>query len=201
MKKILTLTLLITIHCSLFTIHGLAQNQQKVDSLLSALKKNEAAKKELGSKAPAKYDTAAIKILYGLSAEYWGNNPDKAMEYGAKIITVFQEMKDTGNYIGAILDCSQYYLSIGNYSKAIEFIQKGMSKSKEMNYQQGIALSFLWRHVSRSRGEFAGLGKLSKEHFHFKGNKGYSRFIQFTGCIGRLLLQDSQGRKGIGILP
>ncbi len=153
MKKILSIVFL-TVSCSLLTANCFAQDQHKVDSLLAALKKNDAAKKELGSKASAKHDTAALKILYGLSAEYWGNNPDKAMEYGARIITVFQEMKDTSNYIEAILDCSQYYLSIGNYSKAIEFIQKGMSKSKEMNYQQGIALSYLFfGDMYRDQGE------------------------------------------------
>src|ERR1035438_2032019 len=59
---------------------------------------------ELGSKVPAMYDTTAANLLYDLSTAYWGNNPDKAMEYANQCLALSEQIgykKGIGNALSS----------------------------------------------------------------------------------------------------
>jgi adenylate cyclase len=142
MKRILTLVALLTFHFSLFTFHCEAQDQHKVDSLLDVLKKHDAAKKALGSKAPAIYDTTSAKILYQLSQAYWGNNADKALEYANQCLVLSEKigykkgMGSSYNSLGVINS------NIGDYLPALVFHKKALEIRIEINDKRGIAGSY-----------------------------------------------------------
>ena len=154
MKRILILVLL-TIQCSLFTIHCPAQNQHQVDSLLDALKKQEAAKKELGSKAPAMYDTTAANILIDLSKAFLGNNPDTAMYFANQALALSgrigykKGISNAYNSMGIINDDK------GDYLIALEFNKKAMKISEEIGDKSGIIRAYnLFGNIYSSKGNF-----------------------------------------------
>jgi adenylate cyclase len=137
MKLILTIVTIIFL-----TIFVNAQNQQQIDSLKDALKKHDASKKELGSKAPAMYDTAAANILYDLSRAYSGNNNDKAMDYANECLAMSERMgykKGIGNAYSSIGTVNK---DKGNYLLALEFQNKALKIREEIDDKKGIAGSY-----------------------------------------------------------
>ena len=141
MQKFLTLALLI-FHFSLFTFHCLAQDQHQVDSLLAALKKHDAARKELGSKAPAMYDTTAANILHDLSSAYQGNNPDTAMYYANQSMAISEQIgykKGIGNayYIMGAINYDK-----GEFTTSLEFHKKALKIREEIGDKKNIATSY-----------------------------------------------------------
>src|ERR1035438_5906018 len=137
MKRILTLLTII-----LLTINVTAQNQHKVDSLSDALKKHDAAKKELGSKVPAMYDTTAANLLYDLSTAYWGNNPDKAMEYANQCLALSEQIgykKGIGNAYSSMGNINK---NKGDYLPAMELHKKALKIREEIGDKKGIAGSY-----------------------------------------------------------
>ena len=137
MKRILTLLTII-----LLTINVTAQNQHKVDSLSDALKKHDAAKKELGSKVPAMYDTTAANLLYDLSTAYWGNNPDKAMEYANQCLALSEQIgykKGKGNAYNS-MGAINYYK--GEFTTSLEFHKKALKISEEIGDKKNIVASY-----------------------------------------------------------
>src|ERR1035441_4183443 len=138
MQKFLILAL-ITFHFSLFTFHCEAQNQHQVDSLSDALKKHDAAKKQLGSKAPAMYDTTAAKILIKLSEAYWGNNPDTAMYYANQCLALSEQIgykKGIGNAYNSMGNINK---DKGDYLPAMELHKKALKIREEIGDKKGIA--------------------------------------------------------------
>ena len=137
MKRILTLLTII-----LLTINVTAQNQHKVDSLSDALKKHDAAKKELGSKVPAMYDTTAANILIQLSQAYWGNNPDTAMYYANQCLALSEQIgykKGIGNAYNSMGNINK---NKGDYLPAMELHKKALKIREEIGDKKGIAGSY-----------------------------------------------------------
>src|ERR1019366_8108326 len=85
MKRILTLITII-----LLTINVSAQlkGQKRIDSLENALKDFDAQKKELGTHAPKMFDSTEANIYIQLGRSYFGNNPDKAIDYAHQCLNV-----------------------------------------------------------------------------------------------------------------
>ncbi len=98
-----------------------------------------------------------INVYYLITAYYSESmhaNLTKTFEYGEKIISVYQELKDTANIIDGYRSLSQYYLAVGNFPKALQSLQKALSISKELNYKKGIALCLLqMADIYRDNGE------------------------------------------------
>jgi tetratricopeptide (TPR) repeat protein len=139
MQKFLILAL-ITFHFSLFTFHCEAQNQHQVDSLSDALKKHDAAKKQLGSKAPAMYDTTAAKILIKLSEAYWGNNPDTAMYYANQCLALSEQIgykKGIGNAYNSM---GAINYDKGEFTASLEFHKKALKISEEIGDKKILSL-------------------------------------------------------------
>ena len=95
---------------------------------------------------------------YSLMALYYSEGTQidlkKENEYCEKMIRLFREAKDTVNTIDIIRGLGQYYLSKGDFSRSMEYIQKGISISKEMNYKKGISLClFQMADMYRDQGE------------------------------------------------
>jgi adenylate cyclase len=139
MKRILII-LLFTIHCSLFT--AFAQNQHQVDSLLAALKKHDAAKKELGSHAPAMYDTTAANILNNLSYAYWGSNPDTAMYYANQCLALSEQIGYKKGMGRAYNGMGVINANKGDYSKALAYHKKALAIRTGANDKKGIGTSY-----------------------------------------------------------
>ena len=146
MKRILTLLMII-----LLTITVTAQDQHQVDSLLSALKKHDAAKKEFGSHAPALYDTTAANILANLSKAFWGNNLDNAMEYANQCLELSEKIgykKGIGNAYNSM---GAVYNDKGDYLLALELYKKALKIREEIGDKKGITGSYgnmgiIYRH-------------------------------------------------------
>src|SRR5947207_15955547 len=77
MKKIIISLIIL----SLLRHLSFSQNQHRADSLTNELKSH-------------KQDTTTANILYALSKAHWGNNPDKAMEYGKQSLTLSEKIND-----------------------------------------------------------------------------------------------------------
>ena len=78
-----------------------------------------------------------ISLYYSASSKTDWN---KVMECEKEILKIHEDAKDTAKIIEGYRGLSWYYLSTGNFPKAIEFIQKALTVSKEMNYKKGTAL-------------------------------------------------------------
>ena len=95
-------------------------------------------------------------IVYNVFIAYYNDKNDTAQicEYLQNILSIFQEAKDTDNFVSSIIEFSNFYRDIGNFPKALEFSQKAISISKEWNYKKGIARSLY--HIAdmyRDQGE------------------------------------------------
>jgi class 3 adenylate cyclase len=55
----------------------------------------------------------------------------------------YRQAKDTAGIVGTYQGLSYFYLSAGNFSKALETLQTGLATAKEMNYKKGIAYCLL----------------------------------------------------------
>ncbi len=135
MKRILTLLLFI-IQCSLFT--ATAQDKHLIDSLETQLKKHDAAKKELGSKAPAMYDTTAANIYSALSYQYWSNNPDTAMYYAKQCLSVSEQIGFKKGIAKGYHNMGAVNQNKGNYSQALEYSQKALQLYEEVGSKKGM---------------------------------------------------------------
>ena len=77
---------------------------------------------------------------YSLAATYYSEgtqiNLKKENEYYEMMINLFREAKDPVNTIDVIRAVSWYYSSKGNFLLSMEYIRKGITLSKEMNYKK-----------------------------------------------------------------
>src|ERR1017187_1981071 len=122
--------------------NSIAQNQHKIDSLENDLKKVEARKMEFGSKTTKLFDTVKVNLLYIISKEYWGNNPNKAMDYANQCLTLAQRI----NYPKGIANAYNAYGNInddfGLYPTAIDYYKKSLKIREDIEDSVGIAISY-----------------------------------------------------------
>lgn len=105
-----------------------AQNQHVVDSLV----------RKLGETSQ---DTIKANILYALSKAYWGQNPEKGMEYANQCFDLSQKIgykRGMGNAFNG-MGIINYYS--GEYLAALEFHNKAMKISEEMQDTIGVTKS------------------------------------------------------------
>ncbi len=141
MKRILTIVLLI-IHCSLFTIHCLGQDQKIIDSLENDLKKFEAHKRELGGNFTALMDSAKANTLDELSYNYWGNNPEKAMDYAQQCLSVSEQIGFKKGIVNSYISMGVINKNKGNYPQALEFYHQAIKVAEEIKDKRGVAIAY-----------------------------------------------------------
>ncbi|MEI7801455.1 MAG: adenylate/guanylate cyclase domain-containing protein [Bacteroidota bacterium] len=100
----------------------------------------------------AKDDSMKNKLLRKKANGYWiivsyyynGDHADLSQVnlYGEKIIKTVEALNDTENLIATYQSISQINLVQGNFPKAFELMQTALLKSKEFNYEEGIAFSY-----------------------------------------------------------
>jgi tetratricopeptide (TPR) repeat protein len=126
----------------MFSFKAFSQDKQLIDSLETQLIKHNASKTELKLKSPSLYDTAAANIIYSLSSAYWGNNPDKAIEYANQCLNLSEQigykkgMANAYNSLGAVNQMT------GNYSAALDLHKKALKIREDIGDKQGIASSY-----------------------------------------------------------
>ncbi len=110
--------------------HAFSQDQHLVDSFLTLLKKQV-------------QDTAKANILYSFSKVYWGNDPEKAMDYANQCLVLSEK-------IGYKKGVANAYSSMGiinwyqsNYLPALEFNKKALKIGEEIGDKQTIAGSYI----------------------------------------------------------
>ncbi|MEP7170848.1 MAG: tetratricopeptide repeat protein, partial [Bacteroidota bacterium] len=136
-KTFFLITLLNLLHYTSFS-----QDQHLVDSLEKQLSDHNAQKLELGSKAPAMYDTIAANILNQISRAYWGNNPRKAIDNAKEALALAEQIgykkgiANAYNSLGAINQMK------GEYLTALELHRKALKIREEIGDKQGIASSY-----------------------------------------------------------
>ena len=144
MKRILVL--FFTIHCSLFTIHCEAQlqGQKKIDSLENDLKRLEAAKKELGTHAPALFDTSKVNTLLAICREKSRNSDfAEARKFADEALTLSENIgfeKGIANCYGYI---GIFYYSLSDYTKAMEYHQKSLAIHERLGNKNGIVKAYM----------------------------------------------------------
>ena len=124
------------------TFNSFAQNQNKIDSLENELKKHEASKKESGDFATSLYDTSLAKNLIQLSQAYWGNNPDKAMDYAKQALTLSEQIgykKGIGNAYNSM---GTVYSMKGDKISSLDVFKKSLKIREEMGDKKGMAGSY-----------------------------------------------------------
>ncbi len=137
MKQFLMFILLFCFQNNVF-----AQNQQLVDSLESLLNNHAAAKLEQQHTTPSLFDTTEANIYFELAQAYWGNNPEKGLEYAKQCLVLSEQIgykKGIGNAyhcFGAIA-----YLK-GDYLPALEYHTKALKIRKEIGDKLGISSSY-----------------------------------------------------------
>ena len=72
---------------------------------------------------------------------YYKNDTLKFLEHLQKGLAVFLEIKDPVFIDAGYAGLTQYYLSIGNFPKALESVHSAIAICGEMNYKKGTALS------------------------------------------------------------
>ena len=143
LKTLLQITNQDTTRLSVYLILGKEDNfqyallaEQLADKLLSQTENIKARKEILVKEVEA----------YNLLVQYYseGKNADlnKMTVYGEKLIGAFQEMNDTVKMINTYSGITVYYLSAGNFPKALETIQKALETSVKFNYNDGMVLCY-----------------------------------------------------------
>ena len=135
MKKI---PLLLIFYCLLFSINDFAQNQHKIDSLQYELKKFETHKKKLGSNVPSMFDSTKADLLFEISKNYRGSNPDTAIFYTQQAFSLSEKIgykKGIGNAYNGFGGISY---EKGDYTIALEYYQKSLKICTEIGYKKGI---------------------------------------------------------------
>ena len=153
MKKII-LFLLFTVHCSLFTVSAKAKcdttrlriyfalcdacdikdNLKYSEPLIKLLEKLSA---EAPNDKKKKYYLEKKADAYSFVRDFYTDKKDttKTIEVQQIRIRIYKEAKDTEAIIGQMRGLSNYYMSIENYPKGIEYCQKAISVAKEMKYK------------------------------------------------------------------
>ena len=139
MNKII---LLLAINFSLLTFNCFAQDKHLVDSLETQLKNHNAKKLELKIKSPSLYDSTAANILNKLSQAYWGNNPDKSMDYAQQCLTLSEQIAFKKGIGGAYNSMGVINLQKGDYIPALEFHRKALKIRIEIGDKNSIAASY-----------------------------------------------------------
>jgi adenylate cyclase len=137
MKRIFIL--FFTILCSLFTIHCAAQEKHLIDSLETMLKNFDAAKKELGIKAPRMMDTVKANILYQLGLGNIDGNPDKAYDYANQCWTISESINYKEGVANAYLLFGWIHRRKGNFNDALDYSSKSLTIYVELKNKKGIA--------------------------------------------------------------
>jgi serine phosphatase RsbU (regulator of sigma subunit) len=73
---------------------------------------------------------------------FYAQKADTAREltFIQKRLSIYEEIRDTVKSIDRIIDLSQVYSKLGNFPKALQYLQGGIVKSKEMHYKKGISI-------------------------------------------------------------
>ncbi len=118
------------------------------DKLILQISNDKERKKVFGQKAIAYHFISAFYTA-GKDADI-----NKALEYNKKIIKIYEDINDVENLVPEIGDLAQFYLSIGDFPKALESVQNTLSISRKMNYKSGIAKCMLYfADIYRDKGE------------------------------------------------
>jgi signal transduction histidine kinase/CheY-like chemotaxis protein/HPt (histidine-containing phosphotransfer) domain-containing protein/Tfp pilus assembly protein PilF len=120
-----SLGIIIIIHISVLHL-SFSQDQHLIDSLTHCLK-------------TVKHDTVKVNILYELSAAYWGNNPDKAMEYAGQILALSDKTEYKKGIAFAYQSMGNVERTKGNYLQALEYYKKVKEIKSEARDERGIA--------------------------------------------------------------
>jgi len=139
MKKIL---LLLILYCSLLSMNGFAQSQHKIDSLKNELKKFDAHKKELGTKATPLMDSMKAIIFYELVSLYYSINSDSTLYYAEQCKSLSERIgykKGIGNAYNGLGAGNELK---GNNMLALEYFQKSLKIRKEIGAKNSIAWSY-----------------------------------------------------------
>jgi tetratricopeptide (TPR) repeat protein len=110
-----------------FTI--LAQNQQKIDSLLKVLK-------------TTGKDTNAVNIYNDLCKEYCNNDAEKAMQYANLGLELSNKINDKKGLSICYKNIGQINSNQGNFNEAIDYYTKSLKTDKEQGNKEGIGLSY-----------------------------------------------------------
>ena len=84
-----------------------------------------------------------IEAYHIMGAFYLNHlNPDlkKEAEFTEKMNAIYIELKDTNHMITNMIGLSQFFLATGNFTTAIEYTQKALAISTQMDYKKGIAI-------------------------------------------------------------
>ncbi len=153
-KAILVLALL----CN--AVHfSYSQNQHLIDSLENVLKKLEKQKKDAASIK----DISIVNILYAIGKEYLNNNPDKAMDYTNRSLTLAEQLNynkgiaNAYNSIGVINDV------LSNYPNAIAYYKKSLKIREDIGDKGGIAATY--SNIGIIRRKQGDLPEALKNHF------------------------------------
>lgn len=134
MKKILILIWLL----SCVQLVSFSQDQLLIDSLQQKLARFYAEKKGQGKTGVSLEDSTATDILYSISIAYWGNDPQKAMDFAERTLAVSEKIgyrKGIGNAyngMGAI------YKDKGDLIVALDYFKKSLKIRQEIGDKRGI---------------------------------------------------------------
>jgi len=138
MKKPVVLLVML----NLFQHSSFSQDQHLVDSLETQLKNYKIADVELGNAVADMHDTLIVNILFELSKIYWGNNPEKAMDYEKQSLSLSERIgfkKGIGNAYHS-MGVVNYFRA--DYLQAMEFYKQSLKIRLEINDKRGIAGSY-----------------------------------------------------------
>ncbi|MCF8448451.1 MAG: tetratricopeptide repeat protein [Taibaiella sp.] len=126
MKRILII--LLTISCSLLTIHCSAQKQgqEKIDSMLADIPKQ-------------KEDTNNVILEYSLSGAYSVVNPDEGIKYGRQALALSTKLGWEKGLAWAYNALGNNYLAKDEYQKALEYYIIASKAFEKTGEKKGIA--------------------------------------------------------------
>ena len=116
-------------------------------------------------------DTSRVIILNKASALYYSNNPDKVRQYAEEAMTLARQL-GYGRGIGrSYLSFGVYYLTQGQYQRAIDSTKRALPYFEQLNDELGIATVY-----SNVGLDLKHLGNLSQAaDYYFKGLKLFEK--------------------------
>ncbi len=134
--------LLLALHSSLFTLHCEAQNQKVIDSLQIEMKKYEAYKKELGTKAMPLMDTAKANIMYKIFKEIWYYNPDTGIVLANQIVAFSDNIGYKKGVASGYNGMGLAYMTKQDFTQALDYFQKALQIRIDINDKEGVGWTY-----------------------------------------------------------
>ena len=168
---------LIALIISCVFLKGYSQDSTYTDSLINVLK-------------TVQEDSLKLKTLINISNHYWNTDPDRAIEFGQKVLILAEKMDKKQAMVNILTSFGNYYLR-SDHQKSIDFHKQALLINQGLENKQGITLNL--RDIATANyysGNYEGVVSYSMQALKIDeelgNNDGIGQSLFHLGEVNRL---------------